>query len=287
MVEPKRITKQECLNIAAEINAGFIRNGIPIRPRSDISLLIRETLWLSKNIDKSRNSLTEQDQRRFIDAFLRVEQAKNISNVFSRLNEIQVPNHKLKFLNKRLDRLNREGDSRAPDMLFELEVAGRLARFKTFWNIQFAEPDIVIEFPGGKIGISCKRPKGINRLSERIKEAAKQGNKSDLSFLIIVGVRDIIMEDSFLRFRTNDEFNKLVDDSLEILMNNCSVPINYAFEKGAGGVIFCDRFVAFIDEPNSSINWCVRHKYRANSRIMGIDAYSGRKRSAIPIHSGH
>lgn len=271
MVEPKKMTKQECLKIASEINAGFIRYGVPIRPRSDISLLIMETLWLSENINKSRDSLTEQGQRRFIDAFLRVEQAKNISNVFSRLNEIRVPNHKLKFLNKRLDRLNKEGDSKAPDILFELEVAGRLARFKTFWSIQFAEPDIVIEFNGGKIGISCKRLKGVRGLSKRIKGATKQGNKSDLSFLIIVGVRDIIMEESFLRFRTQDEFTKQVDDSLEILLNKCTEPINYAFKKGTGAVIFCDRFVAFIDEPNLSINWCVRHKYRGNPEIIDID----------------
>lgn len=271
MVEPVKLTKQECLTTAYKINDGFARYGIPIRPRSDIGLLVKETRWLAEYIDKSRNSLSEKEQRRFIDAFLRVEQAKNISNIFYRLDEIHIPNHKLKFLNKRLDRLNREGDSKAPDILFELEVAGRLARFKTFWNIQFAEPDIVIEFPGGEIAISCKRPKGVKGLSGRIKAAAKQGDKSDLSFLIIVGVRDIIMEESFLRFRTHDEFTKFVDDSLEKLMNNYSAPINYAFEKGSGGVIFCDRFVAFIDEPNLSVNWCVRHKYRANPRIIGIE----------------
>lgn len=271
MVEPRKLTKEECIKIASKINTSFALRGIFIRPRSDIDHLVKETLWLSENIDKSKNTLTEKEQTRFIDAFLRIEQAKNISNILSLLSEINIPSHKYKFLNKRLDRLNKEGNSKAPDILFELEIAGRLARYKTFLNIQFDEPDIVIEFKGGKLGISCKRPKGINRLPERIKEAAKQGKKSGLSFFVFVGVRELIMTGSFLKFRTNDEFIRKVDSSLKILMNNCSTSNNYAFEKGAGGVILCDRFVSFIEEPNFSINWCTRHKFKANPKIVGID----------------
>ena len=91
MAEPVRLTKEECLKIASEIKAGFDRYGIPIRPRSDISMLVRETLWLSGNIDKSLKSLTVKEGRRFIDAFLRVEQAKHISNIFSQLVDVHIP----------------------------------------------------------------------------------------------------------------------------------------------------------------------------------------------------
>jgi hypothetical protein len=273
MSEPVELTKQECLNIASEIVAGFKHHNVPIRTNSDIELFIKETRWLADNLDKSRNSLTKENQRRFINAFLRVEQAKNISNVFRQLHDINIPKHKVKFFNKRLDRINRIGDSHAPDILFELEVAGRLARARVFRNvnIQFEEPDIVIEFPGGRIALSCKRPKSIRRLSERIKEAANQGSKTDLSFLVIIGVREIIIKQPFFKFKTQEEFTKHVNDSLNRLLDMCSNSISYAFEKGAGGVIFCDRFVAFVEEPKLSINWYVRHRYRANQIINDID----------------
>ena len=214
MSTPRELTRQECLAIARKIEDAFHYHDVHIVPSSDISKFIKEIRWLSNNLGRPRATLTYKEQCRFVNAFLLVEQANNIAHILSRLCNTQIPKDKLKSLMKRLDHLNTRGDSKASDVFFELEVAGRLVSPHPDWEIRFEEPDIMMEYPDGQVALSCKRPKNVNRLSERIKEAADQGISRGLPFFVIVGTEEILLKGHILHVRTQNELQKQVDDSL-------------------------------------------------------------------------
>jgi len=73
MAEPVSLTRQVCFHIAHEIEDGFKRYEVSIRPESDIALFVTETLWLGEHIPSSPKDLTRNETRRWVHAFLRVQ----------------------------------------------------------------------------------------------------------------------------------------------------------------------------------------------------------------------
>jgi len=270
--QPNRLTKEICLRIAKSIEDGFRRYNVEIRHHSDIALLIKDTLWLADNLDSSPEMLTREETDRWVDTFLRIQQARNISFVFERLVKTQIPREKLQILQKKLDYLSQKGDSHAPDIFFEMEVAGRVSRHYPGWNINFEEPDIIIEYPAGRAALSWKRPKSERKLSERLSEAANQGARAKVPFFVIADVQAILelsLGGKLLHVSTQEHLSSACSDFLAALIVRHSKSIAAALDKGAGGVILCTRCVGLVDKPNLSLCWCLRHKSCPNLGIPG------------------
>lgn len=276
--EPKTLTEETCLHIAQSIEEGFERCDVEIRPHSDIAMLIKDTLWLANQLDASPEQLARHELDRWGHAFLRVQQARNISRVFERLVNTYIPRQTLHILQKRLDCISEKGDSHAPDIFFELEVAGRIARQYPGWNIVFEEPDIIMKYPAGRAALSCKRPKSERKLSERVIEAAKQGARAKVPFFVIVDVQEILecsLGGKILHVSTQEDLSSECSNFLDALIVSHSKSIATALGKGAGGVILCVRFVGLVDKPNLSLCWCLRHKSCPNLGIPGAGSAMG------------
>jgi hypothetical protein len=276
--QPKRLTREICLRITKSIEDGFRRYNVEIRLHSDIALLIKDTLWLADNLDSSPETLTKEETNRWVDTFLRIQQAKNISFVFERLVNTQIPRQKLQILQKRLDYLSQKGDSHAPDIFFEMEVAGRVSRRYPGWNVNFEEPDIIVEYPAGRAALSCKRPKSERKLSGRLSEAANQGARVKVPFFVIADVQEMLgfsLEGKLLHVSTQEDLTSACSDFLAALIARHSKSIATALAKGAGGVILCARCVGLVDKPNLSLCWCLRHKSCPNLGIPGAGSAMG------------
>lgn len=270
--QPECLTREICLSIGKSIKDGFVRYNVEIRPHSDIALLIKDALWLADNLDSSPETLTKQEIDTWAHTFLRIQQARNISRVFERLVNTQIPRQKLQIIQKRLDYLSQKGKSNAPDIFFEMEVAGRISRCYPGWHITFEEPDIIMEYPAGRVGLSCKRPKSERKLSERIIEAAKQGARAKVPFFVIVDVQEILessLGGKVLHVSTQEDLSSACSDFLDALIVRHSKSIATALGKGAGGVILCARCVGLVYKPNLSLCWCLRHKSCPNLGIPG------------------
>lgn len=280
--EPRPLTKEICVKVALGIEEGFQRYNVSIKPLSDMAIFIKEIRWLAENICSSPEKMTKKEINRWIYSFLRIQQARNISTIFGRLADAQIPVEKLHILQKRLDCLNQQGDSQAPDIFFELEVAGRIARQYPNWNIVFKEPDIVIEYPKGRVGLSCKRPKSERRLSDRLSEAANQGIRAGIPFFIIIDTQEIlqkmqkdeqqILKPPFSKYLIHTSSQTDLESKcmgyLADLVVRYSKPIADVLSKGTGGVIFCARCVGLVDNP-MSLCWCLRHQSCPNLSISG------------------
>jgi len=270
--EPIQLTRQLCLDIANEIEEGFKRYRVSIRPKSDIALFINDMSWLAEHILSSPKQLTEKEIRRWLNAFLHAQQASNMAFILQRLSNTQIPKNKLEILQKRLDSLNTQGASQAPDIFFEMEIAGRLAREYPGWKISFEEPDVVMEYPDGRVGLSCKRPKSKRNLPKLINAAADQGTRAGVEYLIVVDASELLKlhwQLPFLHVSTQKNLASECKTFLAELINECSKPIADALTKGSGGVIFCARCVGLVRKPQLSLSWCLRHQSCPNLSIPG------------------
>jgi hypothetical protein len=271
VVETKPLTSETCLGIATQIQTALARYDVPMNPSSDIAMFIREMRWLAEHLDKPKALLKATDQKRFVDGLLIVDQAENIAATFARLAETETVKPKLDLLKNRLNRLNKQGDPKARDIFFELEVAGRVAQYPQ-WHVSFREPDIIIGWPDGCIGLACKRVRSDKQLSKRIREAADQGARSGFPFFVILEVENLISAGRFLFMRSAHELESYANQRLSQLVLDCSRAAQRAFDKGAGGLILCGRFVGMIgSEPGTveAIRWCLRHQSIPNHEFPG------------------
>jgi len=270
MVKPRALTKADYLQIANDIEEAFRRYGVQIRALSDIQMLITEVRWLANHIN-GLSGLSENDLKRGQDAFRRAEQAGNVAFTFKRLGNTQIPREKIEALKDRLDCLNERGNSRAPDIFFELEVAGRLARpWCADWNVSFEEPDIVVRCPAGEVAFACKRPKSANRIPQRIVEATKQGIKTKLMTFVMVGMDDILMGSRLWRAKRENDLRRTARNLLRdsSTTRKCEEAIQLAFSKGAAGVVFCLWYVALVPGANGlALRWGPMHRRIANRAI--------------------
>ena len=75
IVEPQPLTKERCLWIAEQIEDGFKQHNMHVRARTDIDIFIKDMRWLAVNLDSNPTSLGEKKMERWINAFLRTQQA--------------------------------------------------------------------------------------------------------------------------------------------------------------------------------------------------------------------
>lgn len=266
------LTRVRCENIAKRIEDGFAKYGISPHPQSDVGKYLREMRWLPDCLmDPPVPGSPEHD--RAVAAFLLVDQAANVATTFSMLAATLIPAEKIQILVKRLDRLNRVGDPEAREILFELEVAGRIARFPEI-RVTFEEPDLQVQTPGSSVGIACKKVKSLSQLSGRISDAAGQGARSGIPFFVFVDVGDLVTPRGFLHATSEEELGQHVEQNICQIMPHYTSGVLRAFSKGTGGVVLCCRTVGIVEFENglTEIRWFPTYHLIPN---FGVDDAAG------------
>jgi hypothetical protein len=265
------LTKETCLWIADQIEAGFNQYSIRIVPTSDIGVFVKDMRWLSDHLDPACLPFNDADGKKWRDALFRTTQAFNIAFTFQGLRDTTIPPSKFDRIQQTLDVLNERGNSQAPDNFFELEIAGRLSKHLAPNSIAFEEPDIVINYPSGKVGIACKYLQSKKKLPTRINEAAIQGQRTGMPYLVMVDVSQLYRSNigaKGIHVDTKDELISDIDDFVSQLMSNQMNSINKAFEKGAGGVVISARGIGFVNKPALSWNWHTIYKEYPNVNFV-------------------
>jgi hypothetical protein len=266
---PFELKKDVCLALAQQIEDGFKRFNVAINQQSDIAIFISDLRWLAEYEIRKAKGFSQEERERGALASLHVLQAIDIAFAFQRLRDSSIPEDKLLIVQKRLDHLNKVDNSKAPDIFFEMEIAGRLARKE--WSVIFAEPDVVIEYHGGQVGISCKRVKSIDKIGMRVSEAGKQGANSNMPYFVFIDVGEILASQHgrLLHLDTPKEFSDQCEKNLGDLIGQRSKSLGRALSKGAGGVAFYARCVGLINKPSVSLRWYSCFKQCPNLSISG------------------
>jgi hypothetical protein len=229
-----------------------------VRANTDIDIFIKDMRWLGAHLDPSCLPLSEEDKKRWYYALLRIQQAIDIAFTFQGLHDSKIPKNKLYFLHKRLDILNEHGQSKAPDYFFELQTAGRLLRYLPPESIIFQEPDIIINPSDNRIGIACKYLQSEKNLSHRISDAADQGKRARVPFIIMIDISEIFRSKigaKAIHVDTQEELTSQIDNFVSDFMGHHTNSIKRSFEKEACGVIILARSVGWVNKPSLALNW--------------------------------
>jgi hypothetical protein len=159
-------------NYAKRLRAGLDTHGVECDPVFFLGKLVREFEWVRDcGIDfwEGWERVSKQNRDRFLYAFTRLLEVQDRVNLLERAHKIDGGSEQVRrWIRKRIDTLATQ-EEEAQDHLFELEVAGRLARFEAL-SVKMAEPDIIIRLPGftEPIAIACKRPRSAKSAGAKL-----------------------------------------------------------------------------------------------------------------------
>lgn len=189
---PRRyLSAPECRSIAKSLRGALETYAITPSPGSDIAKWLVELEWLARMIVVHTGvHVPTAEKARYDRAFAMVDQASRIASALDALRGVDGVELRARWLKERFDRLE-TSRAKAQDFLWELEVAGRLARGGLF--PAFQEPDITVRACGETVKLPCKRPRSLARIRDALRRASDQVDAHGGGpALTIVGVEAIV-----------------------------------------------------------------------------------------------
>lgn len=172
----------------------FDKCGIEINKHSFLYKLLSNTL---KNYNSSNTALEIFDAlyvNRIYSALINLEDYQNINKYLKDL------------LSSTLDFMD-VSQSHSKNILFELEVTGKLR--KIFKDTYLAEPDIVVPFEDGNVGIACKKIISEKNLEKQLSNGVNQIKQNDFIFgIVAINIDNLLPEKTILNA---DTFNEALD----------------------------------------------------------------------------
>ena len=167
-------------------------------------------------------------------------------------------------LKDNIDRLSTLNE-RAQDLLFELEVGGRLAA--RGFPVSFAEPGIRLDFPSVAVGLPCKRPRSARKIVENVRDGVVQLQRAKLSAGVVVVSVELIVHPPAptggLSAKKPAPKNWVAttieeaDEGARTMVREAVKPplpeLNGLFAKHAelAGVLFCGVITALLSSPSA------------------------------------
>lgn len=167
---------------------------IAIPPEASIEQLTCDAEWLGSGPEDlfADSGRYHEDATRFATAFVRMEQAGRVADAVLWASRMQgARDHARRWMRARIDRIETQ-DDQGQDLLFELEIAGRLARWPGL-EIELAEPDILIRYPplSEPLALACKRPRSVRSVGHAVEAARNQIRTHGHPGAIVVGLEAI------------------------------------------------------------------------------------------------
>lgn len=268
------ITAGDCARIAEVLTEHFHRLGVRIIAGSDACALLDDLGWLGACEPTAPQPETAFaiDRQRSVQAFPKYEQALRIARALLLADDSTATRSKARLMQGRFDRLGSLHKT-SQDVLFELEVAGRLAGRGL--HCVFAEPDIVLlAGANGRLGFACKRPRSEGAIKTAVRRAAWQIRKNPPG-LIVIGVEAILQGDPktgapfLFQSPSPDEFYAEVDERAKALADNSASVTSRAFaDDSVWGILFCGVVTAWTKVPSAFVyKWA--HYVVPNPRLAG------------------
>lgn len=252
---------------------------LSLHPSSDLAVMIREVEWLgSFGKDASQpDAAFAADRKRSLTAFPLYEQANRLAIALNWAAGIPGIDRKIRGLRKGLNRLESQ-DEAAQDDLFEIDIAYRL--FKRGFDVEFAEPDIVINYPPeSKFAIACKRPRTIGAVQKRIRHGANQIRAQELPGIVAIGMESIIHSSddpekpkpAWYVIDYPDQIDGAAEPFFVETIRRTKHEIQRSFEKGVSAVFFCGVITALCTNPNGYY-WSWQRRWVEAPRVSGLMA---------------
>lgn len=180
-----------------------------------------------------------------------------VNRLYDPIMFINKSNKKKKYLkdilNGTLDFHNRK-HSHAKNILFELELAHMISM--KFDDLTLDEPDILVRFKDGDVGIACKKVTSNNNLEKQLSKGVKQINLNGFHFgIVAINIDNLIPENSILKQDTAKKaLDKLHNLNMKFIKENERYFIKYLKESRLIAVIVHSSIIADITVSTPRFN---------------------------------
>lgn len=248
-------TSDRLAEIAESLRCSIAHFSLALNPSAPLSIILKDLDWIASF--SNLGDASRVDPSRFSDVFFKAEQAARIAILLERVRTVPGSAAVVECVRGNVDRLSTMNE-RAQDLLFELEVGGRLAARGL--PIVFAEPDIRLDWPRVSVGLPCKRPRSVRKIVSNIRDGVDQIGKTGLSAGVVIVSMEAILHpaaptgglssekprpknwvantfeeaDNFARTMVHTELESLLPDLTRL----------FARHSELAGVVFCGTITA-------------------------------------------
>jgi len=271
-LEVEKINSQAIHNQVEYIQGIFDKCGIEIKKHSFLYKLLSKT---SKNYGDSNTPFEIFDAlyvNRVYSALLNLEGCQNIKLYLKDL------------MRSTLDFME-VSQSHSKNILFELEVTGKLR--KIFKKTYLAEPDIVVPFEDGNVGIACKKIISESNFEKQLSKGVNQIKDNDFIFgIVAINIDNLLPEKTILNANTFSEALDILHNQNMDFINKYSHKFKkYLTENRIISVLVVSSTIADIKNEHPRFNnisqstiWTIQgleeeHKNKINQfKLLGDNA---------------
>lgn len=207
-MEVEKINYIEIYNHIKYIQDTFDGNNIKIQPQGFLFKLLANTL---KNYNDSNTPYEIFD-------------ALHVNRIYSAVLNLENLENKDKYLKNLLKGtldFMETSQSHAKNILFELEVTGSLR--KIFKDTYLDEPDIVVPFADGNVGIACKKIISEHNFIKQLSEGVKQIKDNDFIFgIVAINIDNLLPEKTILNTDTFSQASDILHEKNMEFINKYS-----------------------------------------------------------------
>jgi len=258
----KPLTAKECLDLARNARTLLGQFEVKLDRTSDLEDMIRDVEFLGSfpGDPLSPTGAWATDKQRTAYAYARVEQTRRLVRSLAQAPLVKNADGHLRWLRKRLDRLrirtfDEAKEREAGDLLFELEIAGRLAMWERH-EISFEEPDIILTAGTSTVALACKRPRSEKSLKSALIKAGKQLRNTHRSGFIVIGAEYLLhgvdeqgRPATIVTAFSEGHAAAQGEEALRSAEEACRPEIEKVFAEGTGGVLFVGVLVYITQNP--------------------------------------
>lgn len=223
------------------IQKTFSDNDVKIKPQSFLYKLLSNTLT---------NYGEENTPFEIFDALY-------IQRIYSALINLEDYAEKKKYLIDLLkDTLDfmETSQSHSKNILFELEVAGSLR--KIFKDTYLDEPDIVVPFEDGNVGIACKKIVSENNFEKQLSKGVKQIKDNNFIFgIVAINIDNLLPNKTILNANTLKEASDILHNkNMEFISKYAQKFFSYLEENRIISVLIVSSTIADIKNEKPRFN---------------------------------
>jgi hypothetical protein len=273
----RELSAARCRSVATGLREGLQALALTVPDDASLAGMLRDADWLGSGPDDlfHPEGRVHEDMTRFAKAFMRMEQATRVADFLLWTTRIRgSQQHARLWIRKRIDRTETQ-DEQGQDLMFEMEIAGRLARWPGL-EIEFAEPDILVRYPADSppMALACKRPRSEASLGRAVEEARQQLGSSGHRGAIVVGTEAIFHRSDYpsrpiiYSVETPREAREGGEQVLENLARAIRAYPQRMFDRNVGGVMLCGILTYWSKRP-SAYGYAWIRRVVANTALPG------------------
>ncbi len=247
--------------LARSIRTSLHDLDVKLNSGSELECILRDFEWVggfAGDVFDTIAGPAKLDVRRAGEVTWRVFRLRRIATALQGAVNVNGASDKAQCLRKRIDRL-RSHDPQSLDALWELEVAGAMAR--TGCAVEMSETDVVLRHENEAMwGIECKHPRSKRGLRDSIRDGCKQLASRRICGVVVVNADAVLHrahdaeKPIIFTADTPEDFFGGVGRRMNEQLDRLTLDMGRVLNEFTAGVVLVCASVGWCKEPSAVIH---------------------------------